>query len=199
VSWTSGACTLTRCVTRQVQVQTTPIIDDGVMRGLKREAARQRRTISESVEVALRRMLDEKPRRAQLALGDAVAHFRRVSRATLGCSPPRLRRGRRLLQKSRPRANLCASDPPHLRATGLINLAPLSPPRPAQPPSAGAPSPRAYFSSLSSSRSRRRIPSALPPRATLDSSSSRCWSCSNFLRSRCSYASRSTSMSLSNS
>jgi hypothetical protein len=64
VSWTSGVRILTRCVTRQVQVQTTLTSDDGVLRGLKREAARQRRTISESVEVALRRMLDEKPRRA---------------------------------------------------------------------------------------------------------------------------------------
>lgn len=39
-------------------MKTTLIIDDGVMRSLKQEAARQGRTISELVEGALRRMLE---------------------------------------------------------------------------------------------------------------------------------------------
>ncbi|HEX2252241.1 MAG TPA: ribbon-helix-helix protein, CopG family [Thermoanaerobaculia bacterium] len=42
-------------------MKTTLIIDDGVMRRLKEEAARQRRTISELVEAALRRMLECPP------------------------------------------------------------------------------------------------------------------------------------------
>lgn len=39
-------------------MKTTLVIDDGVMRRLKQEAARQGRTISELVEGALRRMLE---------------------------------------------------------------------------------------------------------------------------------------------
>lgn len=39
-------------------MKTTLMIDDGVMRRLKQEAARQGRTISELVEGALRRMLE---------------------------------------------------------------------------------------------------------------------------------------------
>ena len=39
-------------------MKTTLIIDDGVMRRLKAEAARTRRTISELVESALRRFLE---------------------------------------------------------------------------------------------------------------------------------------------
>jgi hypothetical protein len=38
-------------------MKTTLTIDDGVMRQLKREAARQRRTMSELVETALRLLL----------------------------------------------------------------------------------------------------------------------------------------------
>lgn len=47
-------------------MKTTLQIDDGVMRRLKREAARQRRTMSELVEVALRRMLDAREPAARL-------------------------------------------------------------------------------------------------------------------------------------
>lgn len=39
-------------------MKTTLVIDDGVMRQLKQEAARQGLTLSELVEAALRRMLD---------------------------------------------------------------------------------------------------------------------------------------------
>jgi hypothetical protein len=39
-------------------MKTTLVIDDGVMRRLKQEAARQGLTLSELVEAALRRMLD---------------------------------------------------------------------------------------------------------------------------------------------
>ena len=39
-------------------MKTTLVIDDGVMKRLKAEAARQGRTISEMVEAALRRMLE---------------------------------------------------------------------------------------------------------------------------------------------
>lgn len=42
-------------------MKTTLVIDDGVMRRLKEEAARRNTTISEMVEAALRRMLDTPP------------------------------------------------------------------------------------------------------------------------------------------
>jgi hypothetical protein len=42
-------------------MKTTLTIDDQLMRRLKREAARQGRTMSELVEVALRRMLEGRP------------------------------------------------------------------------------------------------------------------------------------------
>jgi antitoxin component of RelBE/YafQ-DinJ toxin-antitoxin module len=42
-------------------MKTTLLIDDGVMKKLKREAARTGRTMSELVEIALRRMLQSKP------------------------------------------------------------------------------------------------------------------------------------------
>ena len=41
-------------------MKTTLVIDDGVMRELKARAARERRTLSELVETALRRLLDER-------------------------------------------------------------------------------------------------------------------------------------------
>ena len=41
-------------------MKTTLVIDDRVMRELKARAARERRTLSELVETALRRMLDER-------------------------------------------------------------------------------------------------------------------------------------------
>ena len=47
-------------------MKTTLIIDDSVMERLKAAAARQRRTMSELVEVALRRFLDEREPPAQL-------------------------------------------------------------------------------------------------------------------------------------
>ncbi|MFZ5617758.1 MAG: ribbon-helix-helix protein, CopG family [Pseudomonadota bacterium] len=48
-------------------MKTTLNIDDGVMRALKREAARQGRTMSEMVETALRLMLrQERPKEAAL-------------------------------------------------------------------------------------------------------------------------------------
>jgi hypothetical protein len=40
-------------------MKTTLVIDDGVMRALKQKAARERRTISELVETALRMLLRE--------------------------------------------------------------------------------------------------------------------------------------------
>jgi plasmid stability protein len=42
-------------------MKTTLNIDDGVMRSLKMRAAREGRTMSELVETALRRLLDEHP------------------------------------------------------------------------------------------------------------------------------------------
>lgn len=48
-------------------MKTTLNIDDTVMRRLKREAARRRTTMSELVEVALRRLLDEKAVRGELS------------------------------------------------------------------------------------------------------------------------------------
>lgn len=42
-------------------MKTTLQIDDGVMRDLKVRAAREGRTMSELVEAALRRLLDERP------------------------------------------------------------------------------------------------------------------------------------------
>lgn len=41
-------------------MKTTLVIDDGVMRRLKEEAARQGRTMSDLVESALRRMLESR-------------------------------------------------------------------------------------------------------------------------------------------
>ena len=41
-------------------MKTTLVIDDGIMKQLKAEAARQRVTLSELVETALRRMLNPK-------------------------------------------------------------------------------------------------------------------------------------------
>lgn len=46
-------------------MKTTLVIDDGVMRRLKVEAARQGRTISQLVEAALRTFLDQARRPAQ--------------------------------------------------------------------------------------------------------------------------------------
>jgi hypothetical protein len=43
-----------------LHMRTTLIIDDGVMRRLKAEAARQKRTISELVDAALRDHLDRR-------------------------------------------------------------------------------------------------------------------------------------------
>jgi hypothetical protein len=42
-------------------MKTTLVIDDGLMARLREEAVRQRRTMSELVEAALRRMLEEPP------------------------------------------------------------------------------------------------------------------------------------------
>lgn len=47
-------------------MKTTLQIDDGVMRRLKREAARQGKTMSELVESALRRMLEAPAARVEL-------------------------------------------------------------------------------------------------------------------------------------
>ena len=44
-----------------IHMKTTLQIDDGVMRELKMRAAREGRTMSELVEAALRRLLDERP------------------------------------------------------------------------------------------------------------------------------------------
>ncbi len=43
-----------------IHMKTTLVIDDGVMRRLKAEAARQRRTMSELVDAALRAFLDHR-------------------------------------------------------------------------------------------------------------------------------------------
>ena len=43
-----------------IHMKTTLVIDDGVMRRLKAEAARQGRTMSELVETALRMLLDRR-------------------------------------------------------------------------------------------------------------------------------------------
>ena len=48
-------------------MKTTLNIDDSVMRDLKREAARQRRTMSEMVESALRGLLREQRKVAEVA------------------------------------------------------------------------------------------------------------------------------------
>jgi plasmid stability protein len=45
----------------EVHMKTTLQIDDGVMRDLKIRAARDGRTMSELVETALRRLLEERP------------------------------------------------------------------------------------------------------------------------------------------
>ena len=50
----------TRTDSMVIHMKTTLVIDDGVMRRLKAEAARQGRTISELVETALRMQLDRK-------------------------------------------------------------------------------------------------------------------------------------------
>lgn len=47
-------------------MKTTLIIDDGVMRRLREESARQGRTISQLVEAALRRAFDPPPARPKL-------------------------------------------------------------------------------------------------------------------------------------
>ena len=47
-------------------MKTTLVIDDGVFRRLKEEAARQGRTLSELVEAALRLMLEHSPKPKQL-------------------------------------------------------------------------------------------------------------------------------------
>jgi plasmid stability protein len=47
-------------------MKTTLQIDDGVMRNLKVRAAREGRTMSELVETALRRLLDEREAEADL-------------------------------------------------------------------------------------------------------------------------------------
>jgi hypothetical protein len=49
-------------------MKTTPNIDDTVMRQLKREAARQRRTMSELVETALRSLFQRQKQPAGLPL-----------------------------------------------------------------------------------------------------------------------------------
>ena len=54
---------MTECHLRDMDfhMKTTLQIDDGVMRELKMRAARDGRTMSELVEAALRRLLDERP------------------------------------------------------------------------------------------------------------------------------------------
>jgi hypothetical protein len=47
-------------------MKTTLVIEDGVMRDLKARAAREGRTLSELVETALRRLLDERPEERDL-------------------------------------------------------------------------------------------------------------------------------------
>lgn len=47
-------------------MKTTLVIDDTVLRRLRREAARQGRTISELVEAALRQFLAQRPARVAL-------------------------------------------------------------------------------------------------------------------------------------
>ena len=44
-----------------IHMKTTLVIDDGVMRRLKEEAARRRTTISDLVEAALRALLNHRP------------------------------------------------------------------------------------------------------------------------------------------
>jgi hypothetical protein len=48
-----------------IHMKTTLVIDDGVMRRLKEEAARRRTTISDLVEAALRALLDRRPDRGE--------------------------------------------------------------------------------------------------------------------------------------
>lgn len=48
-------------------MKTTLNIDDSVMAGLRREAARTGRTMSELVETALRQLLRRRPERAEMA------------------------------------------------------------------------------------------------------------------------------------
>lgn len=44
-----------------VRMKTTFVLDDRVVERLRREAARSNRTMSELVEAAIRRLLDERP------------------------------------------------------------------------------------------------------------------------------------------
>ena len=50
----------------ETHMKTTLQIDDQIMKRLKREAARRGRTMSELVEIALRRLLAEKPAPSEL-------------------------------------------------------------------------------------------------------------------------------------
>jgi hypothetical protein len=50
----------------EIHMKTTLTINDQVMCRLKQEAAKQGRTMSEMVEVALRRLMDERPSRKGL-------------------------------------------------------------------------------------------------------------------------------------
>lgn len=49
-----------------MKIRTTVNIDDNVMQRLKREAARQGRTMSEMIETAVRRLMSEQPPRADV-------------------------------------------------------------------------------------------------------------------------------------
>jgi hypothetical protein len=51
--------TRTQCMV--VRMKTTFVLDDRVVERLRREAARSNRTMSELVEAAIRRLLDERP------------------------------------------------------------------------------------------------------------------------------------------
>ena len=51
---------------KHMKVRTTVNIDDNVMRRLKREAARQGRTMSEMIETAVRRLTSEQRPRAEI-------------------------------------------------------------------------------------------------------------------------------------
>jgi plasmid stability protein len=50
-----------RIINMVIHMKTTLNIENGVMRDLKMRAAREGRTMSELVETALRRLLDERP------------------------------------------------------------------------------------------------------------------------------------------
>lgn len=49
-----------------IRMKTTFVLDDGVVARLRREAARSGRTMSELVEAAIRRLLDEQPPKGDL-------------------------------------------------------------------------------------------------------------------------------------